>query len=194
MTADLRRALRRQLTKTEVDRSLLLEHIDADLALFVTLPAWRNVRAEGKRQMLGLRARLADTRRQMELAADGLDGLVTPIVELLASLADEQTRAHLSTHDLDAASAVAHRLEQARLHLALETGAAARPFAAALEEADRLRGRDDGFDATVRSLRQDALSEADASVLRAAIAGLQQGLQGVASQLNRLGELTQPDA
>ncbi len=178
--ADLRRSIEVRLEKAAVDLPRTMASLDSDFELFSTMPAWRHVRAEAKRQMLALRSDLAQARRRPGVTLYDLEALLLPVVELLNTLAQELTQAWLLAHDREAWTRASQKINQARLHLELGTGAAARAFAAALDDADTLRGRDDSFDATLRLLKKDSAAELTSDELQARATQLRQGLSRVA--------------
>lgn len=154
--ADVRRNVSEKLGHAELAPVAAAKRIDTDFDIFATLPAWRHVRAEPKRQMLRLREGLVQAGGQPALTRDALVALVTPALDLLTGLADEASRGVLAAHDRNVRSQAAQLLEQAELHLVLDTGAASSALSRAITACGELYGRDEAFDAALRAMRNKA--------------------------------------
>ena len=185
----LERAALFRSTATEVRRSIeikvdnattpppkLAKQIDIDLEIFATLPAWRQVRTGPKRQMLLLREKLQVAAAEPSFVHAELRELVEPALELLRSLADEQTQQVLTTHDRNSRNLIGQQIDQTLLHLELKTGVAAAAFARAMTACEQLFGRDVDFDGFLRRTRGQALHELTDDQLRAKAAELAERL------------------
>ncbi len=166
--ADLIRQVRGRLAKDEAVPRLVAA-LQSDLDLFSTMPAWRHVHAGPKRHLLMVKDLLA--RDGLERA--GVHEAIESALGVLDEVSVELTRDVLSSHDLQAFSDARFRLEQARLHARLETGAASWAFNTALAAAERLKGRDRQLDAFLRKVRKDPYDENSGADLIAAIDELQ---------------------
>lgn len=177
--ADVRRNVAEKVASAKVEPKVAAKHIDTDFDIFATLPSWRHVRAEPKRQMLGLREALQHAAAQPGLTREALNQLVEPALDLLRALGEEQSRFVLPTHDRNVILQAQQLLEQAELHLVLDTGAASAALGRAIAACAGLYGREESFDVTLRALRtkpvlalsQDALRE-EVEHLREALAGI----------------------
>ena len=141
--------------------------IDTNFDIFSTLPAWRHVRAEPKRQMLRVRDALQRAAADDAATREEVNAMVAPAVALLRALCDEQSRTVLPTHDRDVRTLAGQLLEQAVLHLGLVTGAAASAFGRAVAACAGLHGRDEKFDAQLRVLRSKSFHELSNEELKA---------------------------
>lgn len=152
-TADVCRFVETALGKDQPARQKAAA-ILSNFEVFAAMPAWKHVRASAKQQMLAARQQLAVLAASAEVTAETLDAVVVPVIDQLESISHRQTAELLFAHDLDAWSRAMSAIEQARLHVTLETRSGLHQLQQALEAADLLRGRDDLFDAEVRKVRK----------------------------------------
>ncbi len=148
--ATLRHTILQRL-EVATDGSVLAENVDQDLDVFTTMPAWRHVTIETKRAMLALRTDLKEAAESGTASVDSVRMLVVPMLDVLAESAAALSGAVLRAHDRHAKEVVLRRLEQAELHLVLETGAAAGALEAAFIAANPLRGSSEAMDEALRS-------------------------------------------
>lgn len=149
--SDLAKQVRARFEKKGEPVPRLVSALRSDLELFASMPAWRHVHAGPKRHLLMVMALLA---------RDGLDRptieeSVLALLDVLGEVAAELTREVLASHDLHVITEASFRLEQARLHVKLGTGAEGWAFGAALSLVEQLRGRDERIDVLVRHARKD---------------------------------------
>jgi hypothetical protein len=111
----------------------------------------------------------------------GLDEAVEGLLATLADVSDELSREVLASHDLQVFADTAFRLEQARLHVSLGTGAAGWAFGAAVSLAEKLRGRSERIDAVLRGLKRDPLDPSDDAQVLTAVDRLRDVLTEAAS-------------
>jgi hypothetical protein len=175
--ADLVRQAQGRLAREDEPLPRLLSALGGDLALFASMPAWRHVHAGPKRHFLMVKAFLA----RPDVDRMALDEALRGLLSTLQDVSDELTRDVLASHDLQVFTDVAFRLEQARLHVTLGTGAAAWAFGTALTQAEALRGRTERLDAVLRRFKREPLDEDDAQAVRAAIEALRAALTEVAA-------------
>ena len=164
--SDVRRNVSQKLAKPELAPKQAAKLIDTDFEIFATLPAWRHVRAEPKRQMLRVREALRKAATDGALTREELQALVEPALGLLKGLADEQTSKVLPAHDRTVRSHAGQLLEQAMLHLELDTGGAASSFGRAVAACAGLYGRDEIFDALMRAMRSKSFHELPEDALK----------------------------
>ena len=157
--SDVRRNVNEKLAKPATVPRVVAKHIDTDFDIFATLPAWRHVRAEPKRKMMRVREALQQAAHEDVLTRPELQALVEPALELLKALSEDQSRTTLATHDRNVRTQVGQLLEQAVLHIALDTGAASSAFKRAVTACAGLYGRDEGFDVLLRSTRSLSIHE-----------------------------------
>ncbi|MBL8919251.1 MAG: hypothetical protein JNJ54_10350 [Myxococcaceae bacterium] len=173
-SADLIKQVKARLARADEPLPRLLASLRSDLELFASMPAWRHVHAGPKRHLLLVLSLLSHeqvTRPSVEEAMQGL-------LDVLAELSEAMTREVLSSHDLQVIVEAGSRLEQARLHVRLGTGAESWALGAALSIVEKLRGRDERLDTLARQVRkdlEDGLTEsvqADLDELRVALGRL----------------------
>ena len=133
--------------ETATDGVALSNALAEDFAAMASMPAWRHVKIETKRDMLRLRAELKKGGRTVGQVAE----LVTPMLELLSHTSFELSRRVLVAHDRAARNLALRRAEQAELHLNLETGAAGWALEAAFDAAAPLRGCNVPLDELLRT-------------------------------------------
>ncbi|MCA2977738.1 MAG: hypothetical protein INH41_09120 [Myxococcaceae bacterium] len=175
--ADLFRQVRNRLARREEPLPKLLSALGGDLSLFASMPAWRHVHAGPKRHFLMVRAFLE--RPGVDRA--GLDEAIEGLLATLADVSEELSREVLASHDLQVFADTAFRLEQARLHVSLGTGAAGWAFGAAATLAEKLRGRSERIDAVLRGLKRDPPDPADDAQVLVAVDRLRDVLTEAAS-------------
>jgi hypothetical protein len=173
--ADLVRQVRARLARSDEPLPRLLAALSGDLALFASMPAWRHVHASPKRHFLMVKAFL--DRPDVDRA--GVDDAVRALLDTLLAVADELTQEVLASHDLQVFSEAAFRLEQAKLHVTLDTGAAGWAFGAALTQAEKLRGRGQRIDTVLRRFKKEPLDDGTKETVAAAIEALREALSDV---------------
>jgi hypothetical protein len=173
--ADLIKQVKARLDRADEPLPRLVDALRSDLDLFASMPAWRHVQAGPKRHLLLVKALLGHE----QLTRPAVDEAVRSLLDVLADVSDELTRDVLSSHDLQVIVDAAFRLEQARLHVKLGTGAEGWAFGAALSIVEKLRGRDERLDLLVRDARKDLEDgvtdgvQTDVDELRAALGRLE---------------------
>lgn len=173
--ADLLKQVKARLDRADEPLPRLVDALRSDLDLFASMPAWRHVHAGPKRHLLLVKAVLGHE----QLTRPAVDEAVRSLLDALADVSDELTREVLSSHDLQVIVDAAFRLEQARLHVKLGTGAEGWAFGAALSIVEKLRGRDERLDLLVRDARRDLEDgvidgvQTDVDELRAALGRLE---------------------
>jgi hypothetical protein len=175
--ADLFRQVRNRLARREEPLPRLIAALAGDLSLFASMPAWRHVHAGPKRHFLMVKAFLE--RPGVDRA--GVDEAVEGLLATLADVSDELSREVLASHDLQVFADTAFRLEQARLHVSLGTGAAGWAFGAAVTLAEKLRGRSERIDAALRGIKRDPLDPSDDARVLVAVDRLRDVLTEAAS-------------
>ena len=171
--ADLIKQVRLRLEKENETLPRLVSALTSDFDLFTSMPAWRHVHAAPKRHLLMVKALFL--REGLDRAS--IEDATTSLLDVLEDVSRELTLDVLASHDLQTFSDASFRLEQARLHVTLATGAAGWAFETALSLIDRLRGRDGDVDALLRRLKKDELSEAGGEALGKAIDELRVALR-----------------
>lgn len=171
--ADLIKQVRARLEKEDETLPRLVSALTSDFDLFTSMPAWRHVHAAPKRHLLMVKALFL--REGLDRAA--IEDATTSLLDVLEDVSRELTLDVLASHDLQTFSDASFRLEQARLHVTLATGAAGWAFETALSLIDRLRGRDGDVDALLRRLKKDELAEAEGEALGKAIDELRVALR-----------------
>jgi hypothetical protein len=171
--ADLIKQVRARLEKHAETLPRLVSTLNSDFDLFASMPAWRHVHAAPKRHLLMVKALFL--REGLDRAT--LEDAATSLLDVLEAVSSELTLEVLASHDLQVFADASFRLEQARLHVTLATGAAGWAFEAALTLVDRLRGRDGEIDALLRRLKKGDLDQADGEVLGKAIDELRVALR-----------------
>ena len=177
--ADVRRTVELKVDNATTPPNKLAKLVDVDFEIFATLPAWRHVRTEPKRQMLLLREQLQQAAKEEAFTHAELRDLVEPALALLRSLGDEQSEKVLTTHDRNCRTLIGQLLEQVEVHLELKTQVASAAFARAMAACDRLYGRDPDFDGFLRRsrARSEELSDADVTTLSTELKMRLSGLQ-----------------
>jgi hypothetical protein len=158
--AELVKKVRARLEEPDESPKTLISALTADFDLFTAMPAWRHVHAGPKRRLLMVKALFL--REGLDRAS--ISSAVESLLEVLEDVSKELTR-DLASHDLQVFADASFRLEQARLHVALSTGAAGWALETALSLVERLRGRDANVDALLRRLKKDELGEANGEEL-----------------------------
>lgn len=166
-----------QRLELSTDGSVLAENVDQDLDVFTSMPAWRHVKVETKRAMLALRTELKEAAASGDASVDSVKLLVVPMLDVLAESAAELSRAVLRVHDRQVREVVLRRIEQAELHLVLETGAAAGALEAAFIASNALRGASDAVDEALRG--NAAVSQLAESELAPLVAQLNRAIQSL---------------
>lgn len=156
--ADLRRSFDGKLAAQITSKAALLTDVMTDFELFTHLPVWRHVRAEVKRQYLQALAQLRSVPGHKGLSVSEVRASVAPVLSALGQLAQRYTREILAEHDRAVIAEAGARVEQATLHLDLNTGAASSAFSAALKAAEALYGRAAGLDDFIRYGRARMMS------------------------------------
>lgn len=160
--ADVRRSIEQKLQKLADVAGpgplKLANSIEGDLEAFAAMPAYRNVRAQTKRELVELRQSLREAAVNPAVTTDELQQLTEPALMLFDSLV-AQTRPLLTSQDRATWAACGAKLEQARLHMALGSLGAPRVLDEAVKAAEALYGRDPSLDAFLRKAR--AVSPAD---------------------------------
>ncbi len=150
----------RQRLASELPLPELREALASDLQLFSSLPAWKHLNARPKRHLLRVKELCGGGALERETLAREVEALLDDLEDVATELTNEV----LVSHDLTVVSQANFRLEQARLHLKLETGAATWAFEAAIALLEELRGRDREFDRLVRRLRDEVEQGAEVSL------------------------------
>ncbi|MGV3625753.1 MAG: hypothetical protein ACO1OB_33385 [Archangium sp.] len=140
-----------QRIEVAIDGGVLAENVDQDLDVFTAMPAWRHVKVETKRAMLALRTDLKDAATSGTATVDMVKMLMVPMLDVLSEAATEISRAVLRAHDRHAKEIALRRIEQAELHLVLETGASHGAVEAAFVACNPLRGANPIIDEALRS-------------------------------------------
>lgn len=153
----------------------LAKALDEDFAVLTSMPAWRHVKMETKRAMLRLRTELKNA-AEMETSVSNVEGLVRPMMELLAETSQELSRSVLVSHDREAQSGAQRRVEQAQLHLQLQTGAGGWALEAAFDAANPLRGLEGHLDTLLRDAGKMSVGELPDEELRELAARLSTSL------------------
>ena len=175
----LRKTTASRLEKPESGEKLA-RALEEDFAVLTSMPAWRHVKMETKREMLWLRAQLRGAALQ-GADAEQVSLMVQPMLALLAQTSAELSRTVLVTHDRNALTIARRRVEQALLHLSLGTGAAGWALEAAIDAATPLRGLDAALDALLRDAGRQPLGELEDD----AAASLVERLSGALAHLDR---------
>ena len=157
--ADLRRSVSARLEYGKSDGLKTAQALLTDFELFTSMPGWRYVRAEPKRQMLMVKRELKKLIAKGPVQTSMLSALVEPVMSGLSELAAELSLVMLASHDRTVWAELTMKLEQVMLHMRLDTGGASLPLAAAATTAEKLRGRDERFDSFLRLLRKEPVDE-----------------------------------
>ncbi len=157
--ADLRRSVQARLEYGKNDGPKTAQALLTDFELFTSMPGWRHVRAEPKRQMLVAKRELKKLIAKGAATTAMLGVLIAPVMSSLSEFAAEMTLLLLPSHDRMVWAELAMKLEQVLLHMHLDTGGASLPLASAATTAEKLRGRDERFDGFLRLLRKDPVDE-----------------------------------
>ncbi|MFZ5445240.1 MAG: hypothetical protein ACOZQL_34940 [Myxococcota bacterium] len=154
----LRRTVKQRL-QTATAGAPLAKAVEQDFEVLAAMPAWRHVKVETKRAMLGLRERLREAAAAGDTLVEEVAGLVKPMLDILEDTSFELSRGVLITHDRTARNVALRRAEQAELHLVLETGAAGWALQAAFDAAAPLRGVNQIIDELLRTAAKSNVSE-----------------------------------
>ena len=157
--ADLRRSVQARLEYGKNDGLKTAQALLTDFELFTSMPGWRHVRAEPKRQMLITKRELKKLIARGTLPTSELQPLIDPVMTGLNELAAELTLLMLPSHDRMVWAELTMKLEQVLLHMQLDTGGASLPLSSAAASAEKLRGRDEKFDSFLRLLRKEPVDE-----------------------------------
>jgi len=155
---DLVRSVESRLLDPSTDGARRVQMLSTDFDTFCAMPAWRYVRALPKRDLLSVRETLTELHGRNPTARL-LEERLRPVLDTLREVARSQSHEVLRAHDRAAWRLAALRLEQAELHLDLDTGAAALAIASTLEHCAELYGLDSHLDALVRRGRSEKLSD-----------------------------------
>lgn len=136
----------------------LARALEEDLSVLASMPAWRHVKMDTKREMLRLRSQLKQMATDA-VSADGVANAVRPFFELLGDTSQELSRSVLVSHDRDAQLGAMRRTEQAQLHVKLMTGAGGWALEAAFDAANPLRGLDPQLDDLLRDAGKMTIGE-----------------------------------
>ena len=153
----------------------LARALDEDFAVLTSMPAWRHVKMETKRAMLRLRTELKNA-AQMETTVENVEGLVRPMLDLMAETSQDLSHTVLVTHDREAQIGAQRRVEQAQLHLQLDTGAGGWALEAAFDAANPLRGLDAQLDSLLRDAGKMSVGDLPSDELRELAARLSTAL------------------
>ncbi len=157
--ADLRRSVSARLEYGKTDGLKTAQALLTDFELFTSMPGWRHMRAEPKRQMLVVKRELKKLIAKGQMPTAVLAPMVEPVMTSLSELAAEMSLVMLSSHDRMVWAELTMKLEQVLLHMQLDTGGASLPLSSAATTAEKLRGRDEKFDGFLRVLRKDPVDE-----------------------------------
>jgi hypothetical protein len=157
--ADLNRSVAARLEYGKADGLKTAQALLTDFELFTSMPGWRHVRAESKRQMVVVKRELKNAIAKGPLATSLLAALVEPVMTSLSHVAARLSLVMLAGHDRMVWAELTMKLEQVLLHMQLDTGGASLPLSSAATAAEKLRGRDEKFDGFLRVLRKDPVDE-----------------------------------
>jgi len=164
--ADLRRSLRSRLDRvgTAIAEELptLARRLEETLIAFAALPASMTMKTRDKRQLIELRERLGALAKRADVKAEELKAAVEPFLQEAERMGTEVTQALLTVHDRAIWVASGARLEQATMHLFLNSPGAERVLREAVKAAEALYGRTpalDGFLRKVRAAPEESFTE-----------------------------------
>lgn len=175
--ADLRRSIEGKLAERKPSVVAQVSDVVTDLELFTHMPAWRHVRADAKRRYLQLKEQLTNAASRKSLNAMTLGAAVAPLLDQLGQMAQRHSREILAEHDRAVVVDAGLRLEQAMLHLELDTGVSSSSFTAALEAVEALYGRAPGLDDFIRHTRGKTLQALSKNELMAWVLELKTRLE-----------------
>ncbi len=155
--ADLRRSLRSRLDRVSsaISEELptLARRLEETLVAFAALPASMTMKTRDKRQLIELRERLGAMAKRPDVKAEELKAAVEPFLQEAERMGTEVTQALLSVHDRAIWVASGARLEQATMHLFLNSPGAERVLREAVQAAEALYGRTPALDGFLRKVR-----------------------------------------
>jgi hypothetical protein len=164
--ADLRRSLRSRLDRVSTamaeELPTLAKRLEETLMAFAALPASMTMKTRDKRQLIELRERLGTMARRPDVKAGELKEALEPFLQEAERMGTEVTQALLSVHDRAIWVASGARLEQATMHLFLNSPGAERVLREAVKAAEALYGRTpalDGFLRKVRAAPEESFNE-----------------------------------
>jgi len=129
----------------------LTEALSSDLQLFSSLPAWKHLNSGPKRELM----RVKELCGAMGVDRAELQQAVESLLETLARVGLDLTQEVLASHDLHVYAEANFKLEQARLHVKLSTGAETWAIESALALVEKLRGRDRTLDRMISKMKSD---------------------------------------
>jgi len=168
--ADLRRSLHSRMEKVAAmparDVPAQARRFEEMLAAFATMPASLTMKTRDKRLLVEQRERLGALASRPEAEPDALREVMEPVLAELGRVAAELTQRTLVAHDRAVWAACGAKLEQATLHLFLDSPGAERVLREAITAAEALYGRTPVFDTFLRKARTAPGQSYDEAQLR----------------------------
>jgi hypothetical protein len=134
------------------------QQLEKELDVFGKTPAYRALRAQDKRAVVELRAKLGQVATRPNPSRRDLEERLEPFLELVQKLTSVNNRQILQQHDREVQAACGVKMEQAQQQLASSPEEAARTFAEAVQLAQSLYGRDPQLDGFLRRARKTPIA------------------------------------
>jgi hypothetical protein len=177
LVADLARIIASRVTKVREaepeDVQWNAQQMQTELDAFGRTAAYRHLRAQDKRKVIEVRARVGKLAIQNSPAQEELVAVVEELDGFVRALSNVNQRQILITHDREVVAACGARLERALALSDSEPAGAAKSLAEVAASAQSLYGREPQLDAFLRKARKAPLAQLTGAELRAALGQLQ---------------------
>jgi hypothetical protein len=177
LVADLARIIASRVTKVREaepeDVQWNAQQMQTELDAFGRTAAYRHLRAQDKRKVIEVRARVGKLAIQNSPAKEELVAVVEELDGFVRVLSNVNQRQLLITHDREVLAACKARLERALALVDAEPAGVAKTLAEVAASAQSLYGREPQLDAFLRKARKAPLAQLTGAELRAALGQLQ---------------------